>query len=172
MSHRLATAFAGLAGDRRGTIEPGEAGLGEPSDIADLEDDLRGGARAMPTSSVESVDPVWATSAASSAAALLSCSRTSRSIATRCSMSRSRNDTVGSLTPEVSSRPSEFLTPVDAGGSPGRTRPIPRAATPSDEHFRNDRGGGPLGLAPTLEQCSRSGAGGSRGRSRPSGAGR
>ena len=97
MADGFAAAFTGGGGDRRGAVEAGEAGLGEAADVAGLDEDLGGGAGAMPTRSV-SVDFVLATSAASSAAATLSCSRTSRSIETRWSISFSRSSTVGSVT--------------------------------------------------------------------------
>jgi hypothetical protein len=45
MPDGLALALARAGRDRRGAVEPGEAGLGEAPDVADLDDDLGRGAR-------------------------------------------------------------------------------------------------------------------------------
>ena len=107
MSNGLTGALSRAGRDRRGAIEPGEAGFGEAPDVTDLDDDL---CRCPWGDAHEPGErrPRLLESLASLLVMALSCSITSRSMATRCSISRSRSDTVGSVTPEISSPPSEF----------------------------------------------------------------
>ena len=76
--------------------------LGEAAHVAGFKQDLGGGPGGDSRTTVVSVDPVWVTSSASSAAAVLSWASTSRSIAARCVDQVQPQLTTGSVTPVVS----------------------------------------------------------------------